>query len=273
MTTKKYWRIIFALIILEIVTIAAILIIQKVENRPDQNEQGDVLTSKNVQVINWPESMIIKNVKENLPDNYDVAYTKTTLEDLDNDGQAEIMACSVPSLPADEGKIFILKPLTLEGKYKKIAEVSLSDMNFNRELCGEIPPVTSTIDFDKDGIKELVLGLGTAGAYTDSFGIFQIDSKNQKINWTKIVREDGRQENIILLNGSSLLHQNTFEAKNLTGNNQMSIIEKTADFKGDDLSDEKWQNSKNWQWNAEVYRWDNGMFIYDKKLSENYLIQ
>lgn len=224
--------------------------------------------------------MIEKNVGEIinkvLPLNFDRKNAEYLIDDLNNDGWLEIIvtAC-LPTTKAqyyEKAYLGVLKVLNKEGDYQKIGELEFGEpVTIFRAIpkVAELDDLESLQDIDGDGQKEIILYLGAGGASNEAYGIFDLDWSKQEINWLNMRYESGAVQPTFLLRGGSVMHQETFQLNDIDGDGRLEIIEKNGGFIGSSLVEEEdWLKEENWQWQKKVYRWDEGVFSYDKELTE-----
>lgn len=224
--------------------------------------------------------MIEKNVGEIinkvLPLNFDRKNAEYLIDDLNNDGWLEIIvtACLPTAQPQYYEKAYlgVLKVLNKRGDYQKIGELEFGEpVTIFRAIpkVAELDDLESLQDIDGDGQKEIILYLGAGGASNEAYGIFGLDWSKQEINWLNMRYESGAVQPTFLLRGGSVMHQETFQLNDINGDGRLEIIEKNGGFIGSSLvKEEDWLKEENWQWQKKVYRWDGGVFSYDKELTE-----
>lgn len=224
--------------------------------------------------------MIEKNVGEIinkvLPLNFDRKNAEYLIDDLNNDGWLEIIvtACLPTAQPQYYEKAYlgVLKVLNKRGDYQKIGDLEFGEpVTIFRAIpkVAELDDLESLQDIDGDGQKEIILYLGAGGASNEAYGIFDLDWSKQEINWLNMRYENGSVQPTFLLRGGSVMHQETFQLNDIDGDGRLEIIEKSGGFIGSSLVEEEdWLKEENWQWQKKVYRWDEGVFSYDKELTE-----
>ena len=206
--------------------------------------------------------------------NFDRKNAEYFIDDLNNDGWLEIIvtACLPTAQPQYYEKAYlgVLKVLNSKGDYQKIAGLEFGEpVTIFRDIpkVAELDDLESLQDIDGDGQKEIILYLGTGGASNEAYGIFDVDWPKQEINWLNMRYENGSVQPTFLLRGGGVMHQETFQLDDINGDGRLEIIEKSGEFIGNALTEEKdWGNLENWEWQKKVYRWD-GVFSYDKELT------
>jgi len=195
------------------------------------------------------------------------------IDDLNNKGSAEIIVGAVPTeIPIvdipNEAILIVVTPTDEEGSYKKIAEFKFhkeDNISFRNVPC--VDDQNDLLDIEGDGIKEMVVNLGTGGASNVAFGVFKIDWEENKIEWLKVKKENGNIGNTNFLRGGSVMHQEMFYLEDLDGDEIMEAIEKMSKYIGTSGDPEDWEKEENWEWEIWVYKWDGSMFVYDEELS------
>lgn len=206
--------------------------------------------------------------------NFDRKNAEYFIDDLNNDGWLEIIitACLPTAQPQYYEKAYlgVLKVLNSKGDYQKIAGLEFGEpVTIFRDIpkVAELDDLESLQDIDGDGQKEIILYLGTGGANNEAYGIFDVDWPKQEINWLNMRYENGSVQPTFLLRGGGVMHQETFQLDDINGDGRLEIIEKSGEFIGNALTEEKdWGNLENWEWQKKVYSWD-GVFSYDKELT------
>ncbi len=224
--------------------------------------------------------MIEKNIREiinkALPLNFERENAEYFINDLDNDSWFEVIvtACLTAAQPQyyyEKAYLGILRILNPEGDYQELCALELGEaVGLFRDVprVAKLDDLEGLEDIDGDGQKEIILYLGTGGASSEAYGIFDVDWKEQKINWLNIKDESGAVQPTFFLRGGGVMHQETFQLNDLDGGGGLEVIEKNGRFIGDVLTEEEnWGKPENWEWQQKVYRWDGEFFSYDEELT------
>ncbi len=242
---------------------------KKIEEEEEEIELSQELTAE---IIEKNVGEIINKV---LPLNFDRKNAEYLIDNLNNDGWLEIIVTAC--LPAAKAQYYekaylgVLKVLNSRGDYQKIGELEFGEpITMFRAIpkVAELDDLESLQDIDDDGQKEIILYLGAGGASNEAYGIFDLDWSKQEINWLNMRYESGAVQPTFLLKGGSVMHQETFQLNDINGDGRLEIIEKSGGFIGSSqVKEEEWLKEENWEWQKKVYRWDEGVFSYDKELT------
>jgi len=130
----------------------------------------------------------------------------------------------------------------------------LSDLDLTEvpDLMPSAPPRLEKLeDLNNDQEEELVVNLGSGGAYIEDYGLFKI--KNNKLSWIELKDKDGKLKPAIFYEGSSV--KNAAFWKPLEQNQGL------VQFVGE-------ANEENqWSWKAEAYFWQQEILNYDPTTS------
>lgn len=257
---KTNWRLLLIVIILAIIVGGGALWYIKRPEKPYQPiEIKKTVIAKNIEVTDELANKIMDKV---VPENYDRKTACFLAADLDNDNAAEIFIGALKTTPGNEGYLVVVRPTDESGDYKKIADITLSkEGNFITSAWGKKENILpgwlanlfcdkqiadgtpSFFDIDKDGKKEMILGV-EQGANWVSYGIFKINWVTNKIEWQKIKNKDGSLENTYFVSGGGAGNPTFFGVKDLDSDGTFELIAQ-----------------------KEVYKWDGSIFNYDENLS------
>jgi len=277
---KSFFKI-FVVIILIIFLLGGIIVgdywyLRRSEEAKKTREEGEK-TELSGEVS---REMIEKNIREiinkALPLNFERENAEYFINDLDNDSWFEVIvtACLTAAQPQyyyEKAYLGILRILNPEGDYQELCALELGEaVGLFRDVprVAKLDDLEGLEDIDGDGQKEIILYLGTGGASSEAYGIFDVDWKEQKINWLNIKDESETVQPTFFLRGGGVMHQETFQLNDLDGDGRLEVIEKNGRFIGDVLTEEEnWGKPENWEWQQKVYRWDGEFFSYDEELT------
>ena len=229
---------------------------------------GKLTQESETSAVEITSELARKIIDNALPVSYRKETAQSYASDFNSDGKKEIFISGVIAsekyAPAEEVFLALLLPTDNKGNYKKIASsyFNKDDGNIGERGTPSLNGSDDILDIDKDGKKEFVLDLGAGGASNEAFGIFKIDWDAKKIIWLKVKRQDGAIENTYFSEGGSATHTEDFELKDVDSDGFVEVVES---FEWLVISSDGSESS---QKDKYVYRWSDGMLIYNEALSK-----
>jgi len=190
------------------------------------------------------EKELVKNVKE--------ADIRKKEIDFNGDGEKEIFITTFANSGAQAA---------IENKdgnlLTPIFNFDLSDFPDLDFKIEEVPEISEIQDLNGDGMDEFILDLKSYGAYTDLFGIIEIN--DSKFSWAMIKTKEGKILPAIFYDGASVRNANIFRI--YEDGSKKAIV-----YIAGNSSD-----GENWFWEGEVYSWSGGEYKYDVALTRKIL--
>ncbi len=200
-----------------------------------------------------------------IPQGFDAKSVTTLTDDLRGDGMKETVLCAMPeqsATPPHESYIAVFEPID-GGKYKKDADNFFrNDDGYAEPICAGAEAVQMSTSTASG--KILVLGLGTGGAATESYGFFEVRWNSGKVVQIPVEEPDGTSHLDGFLKGSAALHSDDFIFRDLNKDGGKELVRESALYKGSGAVRYSW----NWDWKIEVYLLRNGVLSYDAAITK-----
>src|SRR3989338_6478464 len=121
----------------------------------------------------------------------------------------------------------------------------------------DVPEISEIKDLNGDGLDEFILDLKSYGAYSNLFGIIEVN--DSKFSWAMIKTMEGKILPAIFYDGASVRNANIFRI--YEDGSKKAIV-----YIAGNSSD-----GENWFWEGEVYSWSGGEYKYDVALTRKIL--